>query len=342
MDDMVFSSLASRLSHSAGTPLYPKGDGRIEIPQGIVRLMGWKDKSVVSISMGEGCIFLADGDNVHVSNLLGRVVVSMERVRIPMSMLRRIDGGSRSPVVVSPNLRSSVLVVLPDVAGRKHKIEAVLKDMGAGPCSRLLSLLMGQQPESQEEEGPAHPVEPAAPDAPAGPRLFLPDFAAPDVVRIVGSPFSFQSHWVPMDKGGAIVPHVDFGCVCRGTKAPERLYLIPVIRRKNKLETGYLLVRDDLRAKIGRVLAGSNPTSFDLIFCYKPFVDGMFEVYKNPPEPLPPDVVEKAQEDCGDPNKFVAGTFAAASEGAGQPCRMPTPLSPAHFADNARPRNFGK
>jgi hypothetical protein len=120
------------------------------------------------------------------------------------------------------------------------------------------------------------------------------------------------------------------------------MYLVPVIRKKNGTsEPGYLLIREEIRAKIGRIIAGANPTLFDVIFFYKPFAEGSFDVYRNPPEPILEDVLERAREACENPDEFISDTFPI-PKGSLTLHRMPMTLVPAHFASGFMPYNLGK
>src|SRR5574343_1470109 len=101
----VFPELARMIAYRDGTVLYPKGDGRVEIPHGIVRLMGWRDKSTVWIGRGPGCLVLSIGKP---DNPVGRIAVSMERARIPMSILKAASMGG--PIVVALDLVHGFMV----------------------------------------------------------------------------------------------------------------------------------------------------------------------------------------------------------------------------------------
>jgi len=335
-----------------GTLAYPKGDGRVEVPRALVRLMDWKDKQAITIACGDGFLNLSDRPRVG-EHIIGQVTISMERARIPMSMLRAAGMTGYRTVVISASLTPPSLSVQPWIVNRQDELRQIIEDAGSEIRDRLYAILVDQravpaQPQVAEPlpDPVVEPVEPYADPLPEPAldkaQLFLPEFSMPNIIRIVGSPFAFQSHWVAKGCEGTIVPHRQSGCPCCGVRAPDRTYLVPVIKRKeDQFTAGYLLVRDELRTKIGRVLAGANPTLFDLILYYKPFVDGMFDVYKNPPEPMPEGIVERAQAACGDPDVFLANTFPE-QESFAPPSRMPALLALGHFAGSIKPHNFGK
>lgn len=381
------NALVSALTARLGTLVHPKSDGRIEIPRSLVRLMGWENKQTILITRLNGYLELSVAAPIGVP-IIGRVSISMERARIPMSMLRMAGMNRCKTLVISAGLNSiPSLSVRPWIIDKQDELYQIIDDAGPQIRDRLYSILVDHDHQTGTSAGPpvvpvsldpgpwvkarsadrllSVPMDGFSPDPGRSPcqsltlprppvdelestihspmvdkaKLFLPEFSAPTVVRVIGSPFAFQSHWVAQIGGGTIIPHRSSECKCCGIRAPDRMYLIPIIRRKESLSTGYLLVKEELRAKIGRALAGSNPTLFDLILYYKPFVDGMFDVYRNPPEPMPDGLVECAQTACGDPNTFLANTFPE-QEGFAVPSRMPALLVPGNFAANKG--TFGK
>jgi hypothetical protein len=332
MSDEMFGALAHTLVSDDGTTVYPKGDGRVEIPHGIVRLMGWRDKCVVWIWRSHDRLVLSDRPNGH---QIGRVSVSMERARIPMSMLRTVGMDGR-PLVVSPELTSGTINVRPSLVKAKPRVEAVLREMGPEMCAKLAAALSGDSCADK-------PADPAKGARAADPKLFLMDTSGPTVIRVIGAPFVFNAHWVPVGDKGRIVPHRD-PCPLCSMRTPDKMFLIPVVRKKGgETQAGFLLAQEDLRANIARQIAGRNPTEFDLILFYKPYSDGMCGVYKSPVEPMPESQMANARSACADPNAFVASTFHE-TDGDIQsvPGRAPMFIAEGHFSDEAKPRNLAK
>jgi hypothetical protein len=342
-DDKVFNSLALRLLDARGTILYPKGDGRIEIPQGLVRLMGWRNKSIVRIGTCLRGLSLAS-DDFPVPEPLGQVAVSMDRVRIPVSILRKAGINGKPGVTVTPDLNKPMLIVLPYMLDRVGSVATVLSEMGEATCAKLLAAIDGKTVSARLREADAVPelvpgTEPL--DSGTEPKLFFPSPFKPTVIRVIGQPFMFQAHWVATVGGGTFIVHKVECPLCK-ERGPERLYLVPVIRRGAELEqAGFLLAKEELRAVIGRVLSGSNPSAFDLMLYYKPFAYGMFEVFRKPPEPLVDGLVESAQEMCGDPDAFLESVFAEPDADAVAQ-RSPAVMVKSHFGSSFVPRNFGE
>lgn len=330
MSNNVFDMLTRILVSGEGTAVYPKGDGRVEIPHGIVNLVGWRDKSTIWIRHGHGCLVMSDKRE---GQPIGHVSVSMGRTRIPMSTLKKV-GMVYIKVDVIPDLVSGTVTVKPSRYRCEDRVKAVLRELGVDACAKLLAALSG-------ENNALFPIDDRCA---ANPKLFLVDSSSPTIVRVIGRPFAFKMHWVPIGNKGMIVLHRDKCPLCT-TRVPDITFLIPVIKKRNgESKTGFLFAQEALRTNIARQIAGKNPTEFDLILFYKPYSDGMCSVYKSPVEPMPDDQVSAAMSACADPNAFVANTFQDAENLRVQmvPGRAPTFIIEEHFADEAKPRNLVK
>jgi hypothetical protein len=321
MANWILSELAKMIAHRDGIVLYPKGDGRIEIPNAVVRLMGWRDKSKILIYRKPGCLVLSIDDcGVPIS----RVAVSMGRVRIPMSILKSVSMGRVSIIAAIDFPKSIVVRRNLEEPSRLADLEVILGEIGEDACARLMGILDGNHQGVETRLAEVHQEQCAKP------RLFLMDSKRPTIVRVVGPPFAFQAHWVTDGSLGKLVAHSD-GCELCTLRAPERLSLVPVIRRAGGLQTpGFLLAQEELRSKMARQLSGRNPVDFDLILYFAPFQDGMCSVHKAPPEAIPEDLVKSAQEVCSDPDRFVAESFGTGFA-EGRVARAPMFIVEGHF-----------
>jgi hypothetical protein len=341
MANEVFNELARMIAYRDGTTLYPKGDGRVEIPHGIVRLMGWRDKSTVWIKYGPGCLVLSGNKP---DNPIGRITVSMERARIPMSMLKAASMGNSS-VVATLNLSDGSMVVRRSLASMADicDLEGAFREAGEPVCRRLMAILGGAQQDKIPDKSETVPDIPAplSKNDAKKPWLFLMNTKKPMIIRVIGTPFAFQAHWVTNSSVGELVPHIE-GCPLCEFRAPERMSLIPVIRKSDgQSAPGFLLAQEDLRSKIARQLVGRNPTDFDLVLYFAPFQDGLCSVYKAPPEPIGDDLVKTAQAVCSDPNGFVASSFGTTLPDA-KPTRAPMFIVEGHFSEEHKPHNLVK
>jgi hypothetical protein len=325
--------LADMLSFRDGTPAYPKGDGRVEIPHGIVRLMGWREKCVVSVEHVDGRLIVSDSP---ARKPIGRISISMERARIPMSMLRAA-GMAGEPVVIVPNLAGDCVGVWPSLTRRRAEFAAILGDSDPEICHRLACVLSGKGWRQDT-------IHPAAEPPPSGaPGLFVMSAVSPMVIRIVGKPFGFQAHWVPTSGGtGRIVLHTD-GCAMCAVRAPERMFLVPVVKRGGKEASGFLLAQEGMRTRLSRQIRGRNPTEFDLVVYHAPFSEGMCSVHENPPECLSESQIEAAQAACRDPDSFVVDMFGTLPHGtAPAPARAPMFIVDRHLGIGAGSGNLSR
>jgi hypothetical protein len=354
--------LALALAVRSGTLAHPKGDGRVEIPRNLVRLMGWKDKQNILIMRDDILGLVLRAYACVGEDCIGRITISMDRVRIPLSMLRMAGIAGYKTIIISASLIPSSLSVQSYIIDKQDELQQIIEDAGPEIRDRLYAILIEsrvQQPELiprlvrggsplcnivSEKATKLESVVTSTDHTTTldGAQLFFPEFDTPTIIRIMGSPFTFLSHWVDACAGGALVLHRPSECPYCNSRAPDRMYLIPVIRKKNnELVVGYLLTKVELRDKIGRAFAGANPILFDLILYYKPFVDGLFDVYRNPMEPMSEDIVERAQAVCGDPNTFLLDTFPD-PEGFSISSKMPLLLTVGCFTDCTKPHNIGK
>jgi len=330
MQNNVAGILSNLITRRSGTPVHVKGDGRIEIPHRIVRLMGWKDKQVITVCCDTCSLVLSES----CKNPIGKVSISAGRLRVPMSMLKKAGLNGHLTFVVSTNLNDSSICVMPYVLDKNEKIFDIIGSIDNNILEMIHDILVN----------PVRLI--AVKSVLSKPQLFLPSCDGPTIVRIIGPSLLFNAHWVNLKgdgRGGTIVPHKD-GCKICEHRTPDILSIIPVIRKqRGELDVGFLLVKEGLRRKIGSVLLGtkSDPSCADVLIYYVPYDDGMFRVYMNPHEVMPEDIINKAKETCGDPNAFVASCFQEPDEPF-QVHMIPVVLAKKHFDSSAGPRNFGK
>ena len=334
------ATLANILARRDGTVAYPKNDGRIEIPQGIVRLMGWKDGSTLFVWRVDGGLSLRE---IAPTDRCGfdKISISMGRARIPRSMLRMASMDAKI-IVLAPDLTSGSVYARPYILNRRTELETALRELEPKFLDHLHAILTDSAEDSTEA-----PVETEPAKDVAEPKLFLPDFKRPTVIRVIGQPFSFAAHWVSEPscgtKGGAIAAHRRYEeCPYCDKKSPETMCLVPVVRRRyGKSEAGYLLTHLVLKNQIARALKGGNPTECELTLIYSPYSDGSFKVFHNPTDGsvFPDEMTRIAQELCDNPDGFLASVFFEHSSPVAVD-RFPTVLAANLFDDRARPRNL--
>lgn len=276
--------LADLLCDNPGTRIQPKGDGRVEIPRSITFLMGWNRRKYVNVFWQPGSIYLTVGKDPgrEQAKLIGRIAVSMDRVRVPMSYLRTADLGNL-PVVASPEvgtLESGVVVVRQDLRPFRKKLGN-------------MTIASAVRSQIEKEKAPWK-------DSPA----LFPSKSHPTVVRILGKPFMFYGVWTTKNgsKGSLRLAGVE------DAASASSMFAVPVLRRKGKeWSPAWLMASPALYAAMGSAIKNrqAKPEDYDLIIWYQPASRLWFSVFSNPVEPLDEDLVRKGVEDCGDPRAAV-------------------------------------
>lgn len=94
------------LANNPGVRVRPKGDGRVEVPRNIVRIMDWSDGQRIWIRSWDGSLILSeDSMTSKEAWLVGGTDVSMGRVRIPLFALKKSGLNGLDLVVVAENNR---------------------------------------------------------------------------------------------------------------------------------------------------------------------------------------------------------------------------------------------
>lgn len=325
-DDEIYSQLSLKLQNSNGTILFPKSDGRIEIPRTLVKLLEWENEEFIYVEMVESTGNLLMHCNQKTGLLpRSKIKVSSGRVRVPLSIIKKVGTDRNQSVRLIPNLNLSSLIILPNMRC-SSEIKSILREIGSDLCKKLFDCLCNKETLLDKDDS-------------YKPKLFLIDVKKPTVVRIIGLPFSFSAHWVTNENtgGGTLVPHFLECSICKH-RSPENIYIVPVIKKVDGQNlVGFLLVQEELRNKIANKISGKDPSDFTLIIYYAPLQDGMCHVYNNPPEQISQEELKRAQEICNNPNKFIFDTFKHDNQ-TGEPKRSPMLIVEKHFS--IIPKNY--
>jgi len=271
----------------------PKKDGRVEIPQSIVKIMGWEFHNKLYAYKNKDELILSF-EKKSFGELLGTLKVSNKRIRVPSTFLKKT--GLKNDISISCKLDSIILKIeYTNIDEIAKKIADKLNDSQA---IALLNVLKNRFPENISIKG-SSPV-----------RLFLPETTNHLVFRPVDIPYRFSGYYLLNNK-------IVYTNNINPTVKPDYFFLLPGIKRlKDRFyETGFLLVNERLYGRILFILSKANlktPVGRDLILWYDP-IDvgpfGSFKVYTNPPEALPEEIVNRAREDCSNPQSFLENNF---------------------------------
>lgn len=304
--------LAYLLTDAPGTRIIPKGDGRVEIPRSLTFLLGWNRRKRVKVFGRPGRLYLCLTDQIgdgRSAELLGHVSVSMQRVRIPLSFLKKA-GLQRCAVIVSPEVSTideNVIVVQRSCRHRARLLQDWLEGTTAN-TDLLQSILFGDEPEirtaaartPKTADGQKWTVR-AVPEPVAEAQLFVPTHGQPTVLRVLGRPYVFKGCWMKMKAESK-----RFRIGLAGPKGTQTFALIPVLRKKGeKWHPGWLLARELLTNRIGKIVSsklaeGVQSEDFDIILWYDPAQYDWFNLFTNPIDPLPETIVKRGHEACSD------------------------------------------
>ena len=304
--------LAYLLTDTPGTRILPKGDGRVEIPRSIAFLLGWNRKKRVKVFGQQGRLYLCSTDRIgdgRSAELLGHVSVSMQRVRIPLSFLRKV-GLQRCAVIVSSEvstLDESVVVVQRSCRHRTQLLQSWLDDTQAD-TNQLQSILFDDEDNVQtvavqppKTASKQKWVPRSVPKQVTEAQLFVPTKDQPTVLRVLGRPYVFKGCWVRPKASSQ-----RFRIGLAGDKGTQTFSLIPILRKKGeKWHPGWLLGRDLLTNRIGKIVSsklaeGIQSEDYDIIIWFDPAQYDWFNVFVNPPAPLPQETLDHGLTACSD------------------------------------------
>lgn len=299
-----------------GVIAHPKSDGRVEVPQQFIKLMGWDKCDTLYMSYENGAEFYISNDlQFHCEDPVQiEAAVSNGRVRVPAGFLRKIEMCDKPLSFVAGD---ELGVVRVNNSHNRFRIEEFISSLMPHDIEELALLVSGEG-EGDEYEEIVHAAEGKSEvKIPFGevarvpikrPHLILLQKVGSTVFRPVGNPYKFKGYWADKE--------IVFAKDASETD-PTTLYLVPGIQRVKQEDGGFLfgflLLDEKMFGKIrDRVVRGpSRDTAIDveMIFMYDCFTFGSFKIYENPPEALPEDILERAKSICSDPERFLLNTF---------------------------------
>lgn len=303
--------LVNLLLTNFGVDLYPKPDGRIEIPKYIISVAGWDSSSMVYMSSDlSGNIYISTDSSLVEDEISIAVAISHGRLRIPAGFLKKARLFNRS--LVSVYDMNSMLHLRPDNSDSIEALSEFLSTLDDNQVNELSNILTGrvqsnirQLPHMEIIRVPVNQKE--LPEA----KLFLLEGNEQHsfIFRPVGNPYKFKCCWVNKTP---MLAHGNDDNNCLAT-----IYAIPGVKRVKKDAgvgiPGFLLIDQMTFGKICYVVKkkGENTAvDRDLIFMFSPKTKvGSFKVFENPKEDLDTKIIEEAKQVCANPEKFLSTHF---------------------------------
>lgn len=296
--------LVDLLSTNFGIDLYPKADGRVEIPKDVVLFLEWNSHEIINTTFEEGSIYVSSGSfDKNIS-----IKVSHGRVRIPAGVLRSA-GLYKKNLIATFDLDCTMKIT----ANNSNNIEVIdefIENLTEEQKKTLKDILIGNAYKTNNEIPNMELIRVSVSQSSfEKPKLFLLDAIEdkPFIFKPVGNPYKFKFCWV--DK----VP-----LLSRDEKDTLISYVIPVINMNNK-DIGFLLIDQITFGKVCYILnkkGRETAVDRDLIFIFSPKTRiGSFKVYENPRQEIKQEVIDKAKLICANPEKFLIDNFDIYSSG---------------------------
>ena len=137
--------LVNLLSTNFGIDLYPKSDGRVEIPKHIISSVGWDSLELVYMSsdMYENIYISSDCSLLDIAEgeVAASVAVSHGRLRIPAGFLKKIGLLNRNLVAVSD--MSGTLYIKPDNSNSGDALVEIINNLNEDVVKQLSKALSG-------------------------------------------------------------------------------------------------------------------------------------------------------------------------------------------------------
>ena len=304
--------LANLLITNFGMELYPKADGRVEVPQCLVSSADWHScRSVYMSSNMDGIIYISSSSDLMKDDTVTiTVAVSSGRLRIPAGFLKKV--GLYGKRLSATHDGDSMLMVRPDNSKNDRALEELLGSFLDSQITELLNILTGEEIVDNNliPNRDIVRVSVNCKDFPE-PSMFLleGDEARTCIFRPVGNPYKFKCCWV--DKKPFLVkPSFD-------NENVVTLYAVPGLKRIKREDgggvPGYLILDPITFGKVCYIVKLKQEKTAigkDLIFIFSPKTKvGSFKVFENPTEDLDDEVIERAKLVCANPERFLSDSL---------------------------------
>jgi len=311
----VREQLVNLMLTSFGIDLYPKADGRVEIPKYVVIKSGWNSLDMVYMSSDMcGNLYISADSDLIENEVSVAVAISGGRLRIPAGFLKKVNLHNKN--LVATYDADSTLCLKADNSENEEALTLFLEELDDLQAAKLLDMLTGGKSLRSDNDIPNMELirvsanQKALPEA----KMFLleGDETRSFVFRPVGNPYKFKFCWINK------VPKLVRSDVKNNALT---LYIIPGVNRVKKDEnlSGFLLIDQTTFEKICYIVKKKNESTAigkDLIFMFSPKVKiGSFKVFENPHVSLDPKIVEEAKMVCANPEQFLSNNFGLFESG---------------------------
>jgi len=284
------SIIKNYLTWRHGIYVYPKADGRIEVPQSILSKMGWDLKEIyITAELGEIIISPIPLDN---SGRSMACKLTNGRVRIPYT-ISKVLGFDKTPVYMV--ICNGYIIVRSNVnsISSNKRIQLFLESLSDSQKKDLIAIVRNLPIINNVAISVAKEVYSAKPE------LILPDVVQSIVFRIIGPPACLGcATWLRETKELFLIK--DFNDC-------SPVFIIPGIQIMNGgFRIGFLLVDTPLYKEISVLVKRG---ASELIIWYETSSPTNFRIYVNPITPLENKLMDKAHNMCQDHFEFANDVF---------------------------------
>lgn len=296
--------LVNFLTTDFGVELFPKADGRVEIPKDVVLFLGWNKSDIINLFFNDGNVYVSDG--TFEKNI--QIKVSHGRVRIPIGVLKSA-GLYRKSLIATFDLNCTMRLTASN-SSSNWAINEFIGSLTKHQAEALVNIFMGKS--SRDDNSiPSMEIAKISVNQEKLPRpeMFILEALEEKsfIFRPTGNPYKFNFCWV--DKTPMLCKNEDNSLVS---------YVIPGIRRGED-KVGFLLIDETTFGKVCYILKRKNETTAidkDLIFMFSPKTKiGSFKVYENPKQEINQELVEQSKLVCSNPERFLTSNFNIYSGG---------------------------
>jgi hypothetical protein len=298
-----------------GTISYPKSDGRVEIPQLLIKQLGWDKNNIAYIKFFNNELLIYSKHIEDNSKNIWIIHITNGRIRIPASILKNTKLNNKTlcltisgkNIVVRSKIKFEKVQLFIDSLSNKQ-VELLCSvfipefeiEKNNIDESEIINIVSKQTVKNKDQKfiNSIQNVETTSTE------LIMLDMVQPTVFKVVGDPFTFPAIWLKKNKE-----------IVRPSRSIsdnyiQQLYIIPGIHvQKTDQRVGFLLVQEETFLNIKNKIVKNKKDFPEIILWYDPFVSGNFKVYINPPTDFGIDKIKIAQDLCSNPIKFIKQSF---------------------------------
>lgn len=254
-----------------GIPLSQGTDGRVEVPQFIIKAYNWDNQKEFFVYCKTGEILLYPEFLGESYDYAGKFKISNGRIRIPYGVIKN------KPKLLVCCATDNCIVLRPD--NGEANIDGFINTLTESQINNLSNVLLGRL------------------DA----KLLLLNEGKPNLFRLVGKPIVFSGYYIANEKKIYLT----------NNKAENFYLLPGILREGSNKMGFLLIGEEVFGSikyvfERQKIIERDN---IELLFLYEKYKDGHFKVFTNPNSDFFNDDIETTKQVCSNPKKFLLEHF---------------------------------